>query len=178
MSDKASKEVSGILKGLASSKTDKVIESIEKSRKDGDLKTLKAIIQTLKDTDEPDVEASIIAFLYDLKNEDCIPLLIEALYDEALKYYQNYLVAVFWQSALDGSAYLKDFVEVAVNGEYMTAVEALTVIENFDTAFDESELLECEAILSEAIEVEKDENKLALLTSMADVVRNLPLIGE
>ena len=174
----SSKQTQLLLKGLSSSKPEKVIESIEKCRKDGDIITLNAILENLKNTDEPDVEAAIISFLYDLKNQECTPILIEHLKDQDLKYYQNFLVATFWQSSLDGSAYLKEFVDVAIEGDYMTAVEALTVIENFEHSFPEIELMDAEAALNEALEKEKDENKKTLFESMINVLRNLPIEGE
>ena len=173
-----SKSAKAIIDGLSSSDPKKVIENIEKSRKEGNLATFKALLNTLKETDEPDVEAAIIAFLYDLKDEESIPLLIEAIEDPEMNYYQSFLVATFWQSAIDGADYLSVFVNVALKGEYMTALEALTVIENFDSSFSSSEIMELEADLAEAIEEEEEENKKALLISMQEVVRNLPLMEE
>ena len=60
----------------------------------------------------------------------------------------------------------------------MTSLEALTVIENFDSAYSQDELLDLESDLNEAIEEEEDDDKKTLLISMADVVRNLPIEGE
>jgi HEAT repeat protein len=124
------------------------------------------------------VEAAIIEFLYDLKDEDSIPVLIDAIQDEEFSFYQSFLVATFWQAAIDGSDYLNLFVKTAIKGEYMTSLEALTVIENFDSAFPQDELSELESDLIEAAEEVQDEDKKALLVSMADVVRNLPIEGE
>ena len=173
-----SKAVKTILKDLSASDPKIVLEAIAKNRKDGNAKTFKALLSVLKDTDEPTVEAEIIQFLFDLKDEDSIPILIEAIQDKEMHYYQSFLVSAFWQSAIDGSDHLELFVKTGISGEYLTTLEALTVIENFDRAYPQSELLELEADINDAVENELNEDKKALLVSLSDVVRNLPFEGE
>ncbi|MFT6167438.1 MAG: HEAT repeat protein [Vicingaceae bacterium] len=155
-----------------------VLEAIKKNRKEGNSVSFKALLELLRDTDEPTVEAAIIEFLYDLKDEESIPVLIDAIQDEEFLFYQSFLVAAFWQSAIDGSDYINVFVKAAIKGDYMTSLEALTVIENFDSAFPQDELVELESDLIEAADEIEDEDKKVLLVSMADVVRNLPIEGE
>ena len=167
-----------ILDYLSSDNSENVLKGIEASRKDGNASTFKAMLDTLKKTDEPDIEAAVIAFLYDLKDEESIPFLIDAIKDPEMEHYQSFLVATFWQSSIDGADYIKDFVDAAIQGDYMTSLEALTVIENFDSSFSSSEILELETDLYQAIEEEEEENKKALLSSMQEVISNLPRIEE
>lgn len=173
-----SQEVKEIINQFKSDDVKVVIEAIKQNRKEGNADSFKALLELLKDTDEPTVEAAIIEFLYDLKDEESIPVLANAIQDEEFSFYQSFLVATFWQSAIDGSGHLDLFVKTAIHGDYMTSLEALTVIENFDSSFPHDELLELESDLLEAVEEEQNENKKALLVSMADVVRNLPIEGE
>ena len=173
-----STEVKKILKDFSATDPKVVIEAIKKNRQVGNGKTFKALLGVLKNTDEPLVETEIIQFLFDLKDEDSVPVLIKAIQDAEMSYYHSFLVSSFWQSAIDGSDYLNVFIEVAIKGEYMTALEALTVVENFDAAFSQSDLQEYEADIIEAIEQEQNEDKKALLVSLGDVIRNLPIEGE
>ncbi len=172
------KAVQAILKDLKASDPKIILDAISKSRKEGNAKTFKAILDVLKDTDEPTVEAEIVDFLFDLKDEGSVSILIDAIQDEEMVYYQSFLVSAFWQSALDGSDHLNLFVKTAIEGEYLTTLEALTVVENFDRAYPQSKLLEMEADILEAIEKESNEDKKTLLASLGDVVRNLPVEGE
>lgn len=172
------KEVDSILKDFQASDANIVLQAIKKNRKEGNQQTFQALLELLKDTDEPLVEASIIEFLYDLKDEQSVPILITAIQDEEYAFYHSFLVASFWQSAIDGSEYLEEFVKAAIHGEYMTSLEALTVVENFDSSFSHDLLLDLEAELNEAVENEENEDKKALLISLGDVVRNLPIEGE
>lgn len=155
-----------------------VLEAIKKNRKEGNPISFKALLELLRDTDEPTVEAAIIEFLYDLKDEESIPVLIAAIEDEEFAFYQSFLIATFWQSAINGSDYLELFVKTAIHGDYMSSLEALTVVENFDSAYSQDEILDLESDLNEAIETEDNNDKKALLVSLADVVRNLPIEGE
>ena len=167
-----------IVKDLNASDPKIVLAALKKSRKEGNSVIFKAILDTLKSTDEPTVESEIIAFLFDLKDESSITVLIDALEDDDMQYYWSFLVATFWQAAIDGSGHLDVFVKKAIEGDYMTTLEALTVIENFDSAFDEQLLQEMTMDLNMATEEEEDEDKKALLLSLVEVVQNLPIEGE
>ena len=174
----SSKAIQSILKDFGATDSKIVLEAIKKNRKEGNATSFKALLELLRDTDEPTVEAAIIEFLYDLKDEESIPVLIDAIQNEEFAFYHSFLVAAFWQSSIDGADYLEVFVKAAIKGEYMTALEALTVVENFDSAFAQIDLMDYESELNEAVEEEESEDKKALLVSLADVVRNLPIEGE
>lgn len=172
------KEIKEINAALSSPKKEKVLEGIKLSRAHANQDSFRLMLETLKKTDEPEVEAAIIQFLYDLKDVSSIDPLIEALNDEEMRYYHSFLIATFWQSALDGSDHLDLFVKRAIDGEYMTALEALTVVENFDSSFSADLIMECSADLNLAIEEENEEEKKNILISLKEVVDQLPQEGE
>ena len=173
-----SKEIKQIKTALVSSNKEQVLEGIKLNRTNGNRATFELMLKCLKDTDEPDVEAAIIQFLNDLKDESSVEPLIEALNDEEMSYYHSFLIAAFWQSRIDGSEYLDLFVKKAIEGEYMSTLEALTVIENFDTSYPTDLLMDLEADLFEAIESEESDEKRSLLESLKEVVAKLPIEGE
>lgn len=170
-----SKTIKSILNDFKASDEKIVLNAIKRNRADGNAKTFRALLQTLKETDEPTVEAAIIEFLFDLKDLSSGDVLAEALENKEMEFYHSFLIAAFWQSAIDGSEHLSLFVKRAINGDYMVCLEALTVIENFDSLFSNEEILNCEADLVEAIETEKEIDKKALLVNLKEVVRKLPL---
>lgn len=167
-----------LIESLRSDKPQVVLESILQIRKSGNCRILPSILDLLLETDDSNVEAKIIELLFDLKSQDCAPTLIEAIQDERMEYYHNFFVAAFWQSSLDGSEYLQEFVRAGIKGDYMVCLECLTVIENFDSSFSSEEIMECNADLVEAILDETNKDKLALLEQLKDVVNNLPLEAE
>jgi hypothetical protein len=173
-----SKAIERILKDLKASDPEKVVEAIKLNRKEGNQKSFKALLETLDKTDEPIVEAAIIEFLFDLKDESAADELARVLESNSMEFYNSFLIAAFWQSKLDGSPYLSLFIEKAIEGDYMVCLEALTVVENFDSAFSEEELQNCALELEDAIKVESSEDKRALLKRMKEVIENLAVEGE
>lgn len=167
-----------LIKGLQSHDTSVVLDAIKKNRKEGNVKSFEVLMNVLRDTDEPTVEAAIIEFLFDLKDQESVPVLMRCIRDKEFEYYRHFLIASFWQSAIDGSDELAFFVEQAIKGDYMSCLEALTVVENFDAAYNELELADLEADLQEAAAKEKNKDKKELLIAFGDVVRNLPIEGE
>ncbi len=162
-------------KNLKSNSESTVIEALEQIRIDGEAKLLPSIFELLSETDNPDIEAGIIQLLFDLKNEDAVPYLVNALNNKQLKYYYSFLISAFWQSSLDGSEHLSLFVNIATKGDYMVCLEALTVIENFDATFNEDEVQNCQATIAEAIDREKEKEKKDLLISIQEVLGELSL---
>lgn len=173
-----SKVIKSILSDFQSSNEQIVLDAIKRNRKEGNNKTFEALLQTLKKTDEPTVEAAIIEFLYDLKDQGSVDVLVEALQDKQMAYYDSFLIAAFWQSAIDGSDHLPLFVRKAIEGDYMVCLEALTVVENFDSQFNNETIIELEADLDEAIEAESEKDKMNLLISLRKVLSALPREGE
>ena len=176
--ENTSKATESILSDLKANDVSIVLDAIKRNRKDGNLKTFQVLLDLLKDTDEPSVEEAIISFLFDLKENESVPALIAAIENDEMAYYHSFLIATFWQAAVDGSDYLEVFVKKAIKGDYMVCLEALTVVENFDAAYAEADLVEYEADINEAIEQESNSDKKQLLASLADVIRNLPIEGE
>jgi len=169
-----SKEIISILKDLKASDEQVVLDAIKRNRKDGNAKTFRALLDTLNETNEPTVEAAIIEFLFDLKDESSVDILIEKIEDNSMSFYNSFLIATFWQAAIDGSDHLSLFVKKAIEDDYMVALEVLTVVENFDSAFTNEEIVNCEADLDEAISAEGMTDKRALLESLKEVIIKLP----
>lgn len=167
-----------IIKDLKASDTSIVLDAIKRNRKEGNAKTFQAMLDLLKDTDEPLIEEAVISFLFDLKDNESVPILISAIENKDMEYYHSLLIAAFWQSAIDGSDNLDFFVKMAIKGDYMVCLESLTVIENFDAAYPEEDLTELETDINEAYEKEENSEKKQLLKSLSDVIRNLPIEGE
>jgi hypothetical protein len=158
---------------LRSNSEDTVLDTLDIIREEGNATILPAVLDLLADTDNPEIEAGIIQLLFDLQDEDAVPYLVSALNNQRLKYYYSFLISAFWQSALDGSDHLTLFITKAVKGDYMVCLEALTVIENFDTTFENKEIQHCASMLMEALDREKAGEKKELLKSMLEVVEQL-----
>jgi hypothetical protein len=72
---------------------------------------------------------SIEGFMNDLKDETVIPEIIKEVRKPWKDDTISMLISCCWQSGLNFSEYLMDFAEVFIKGDYVTAIECLTVIE-------------------------------------------------
>lgn len=101
-------------------------------------------------TDDFTLRKSIEGFMSDLKDQSaCIEVI-----DEIRKPWKDdtisMLVSSCWQSGLDYSEYSTDFARVFAKGDYITAIECLTVIEESASELTESVKNEIKKIISES----------------------------
>jgi hypothetical protein len=117
-------------------------------------------------SDDPSVRDQIRNFLNDLKE----PAVRFEVVTEVRKHYKpdtlSMVVSSCWQSGLDYSGYANDFAEAFIRGDYMTALECFTVIEESATSLSEDIKTGIIRLLGGSIEispVEKNALRLALL---------------
>ncbi|MBU2020390.1 MAG: hypothetical protein KJ941_12150, partial [Bacteroidetes bacterium] len=75
---------------------------------------------------------------------------------------------------LDFTAYLPDFVALATEGDFFEAFECLTVIENLEGPFEETQILESQLYLKEFLEGEKgkSEQKDKIVSEIAVLLKD------
>jgi hypothetical protein len=119
-------------------------------------------------------EALLIDLLQSLKDTSSIEPLMEAFNNPANVQLKRKLVTAFWNSKLDFSDYLSDFVLFGIEGDFQDALEAITLIENFETVAPESAILESQLLLSEYFgqEESRDSQKDAILTDLAMLLKD------
>jgi hypothetical protein len=81
-------------------------------------------------TDDYSVRKAVEGFMNDLKDQTAEIEVIAELRKELKPDTISMLVASCWQSGLDYSEYSLDFANIFLKGDYVTAIECLTVIED------------------------------------------------
>lgn len=119
-------------------------------------------------------EALVIDLLQSLKDTPSIEPLMEAFNNPENRPLQRKLLSAFWNSKLDFSDYLADFVLFGIEGDFLDALETITVVENFETVAPESAILESQLLLTEYFgQTEgRDEQKDAILTDLAMLLKD------
>jgi hypothetical protein len=95
-------------------------------------------------TDDSDVRKAISDFMNDLKDQSVCEEVINEIRKEWKSDTISMLVSSCWQSGLNYSEYSLDLARVFLKGDYVTAIECLTVIE--DTVEDISKEKRAEVI--------------------------------
>jgi hypothetical protein len=94
----------------------------------------------------------ILGFLSDIQDTDAIDEFISYLQEETNAANRKLILSAIWNSKLPFDAHLPFFVMLASQGDYLEALDCLTIIENMSGPFDESQLLESQLLLKEYIE--------------------------
>lgn len=87
------------------------------------------VVSFYNESDDLPVKTAIAEFLNDLKDQSAAPEVISELRKVWKDETVSMLVASCWQSGLDYSQYSRDFAEMFLKADYITAIECLTVIE-------------------------------------------------
>ena len=82
-------------------------------------------------TKEDDIKRAVESFMNDLKDQSVVPEVISEIRRGWKPQTTSMLVSSCWQSGLNYSSCFSDLVEVFLKGDYVTAVECMTVIEEF-----------------------------------------------
>jgi len=170
--EKIDKRFNNIIKNLSSNKEAEVLTAIKQLRKHGKPEAIPHLINLHQTSKNEKVVNQVTAFMFDLKDQNATQPIINAIEKETNNSHKAFLISILWQAALDASEHLSFLVKQAITGDYMVAVEALTVIDNFETTFHEDEIMDIEYDLDEALENETDDKK-ELLISLKSAIKSL-----
>lgn len=88
-------------------------------------------------TDNKVIRANIASFFNDIKDNSVKEEIINEIGKPYSSETTRMLISSCWQSGLDYSAYLKDFADIFVTADYLTAIECMSVIESLIERADE-----------------------------------------
>lgn len=169
-----SKKVKQLIADLFSKDEKKVLKTITLLEADGDEHVLRPLCELYLENDLESIKTKILEFLGKLSDSSATPVMIEILRDEALSPIRQELLNAMWQNKLDFSPFLADFVAIACEGTFLETFECLTLIENMEGPFEESQTLESQLYLKEYLENEmgKDESRDGLISDIAVLIKD------
>jgi len=170
LSEKDKKVEQYIIK-LKTGKEDQVLTALKGIRTDGNENVIPFIVDALAQTSSPKVEKEITTLLLELKTVKVIEPLLKAIEEPNYKEYHPLLVSVFWNAGLNPIDHVQRFVEFAIEGDFMTCLECLTVIENLEGEFEEEQLLEGMVLIKNFLGKNKNHEKAELLRSMEAILK-------
>lgn len=115
----------------------------------------------------------ILGFLADVNDTDAIALFVDYLQDEPDSELRKLVLSAIWNSKLPFDAHLPFFVMLATQGDYLEALDCLTIIENMAGPFEEALLLEAQLLLKEYIEerAPQSDQKAQIMSEIAWFVK-------
>jgi hypothetical protein len=118
-----------LLAGLNSPDENTVARSLSELRVHGNKNILPAVFSLFFSKRMESLEEEIINLLNDVKDPDAVPVFMEAINKYRGKEKYSDLVSSCWQCGLDFSPYIDQFIELLLDDDYYTSLEAFSVIE-------------------------------------------------
>jgi len=132
---------------------------------------LPEVIHLLYKTKNIETRWELSQFLSDIKDPGCIPHIIDALRDDRYKSIWNIIISACWQSNLDYSKNLDTFIVIFLKEDYITALEAFSVIEQSLPHLEEQKLGQYrDQLVTGLNKVDKD--KAPLVREMIKIMEN------
>jgi hypothetical protein len=149
----------------------KAINELNGSMKPDLLPELVSILQSIQ-SDKNRYE--LIQFYNDLATDGAQEIMMQTIFDPSYIEIRHELLSTIWNSRIDYSNFLAEFVEIASEGDYLEALECLTIIENLDGPFEEADILEAQLHLKEYLEsTTKTDEKSILMSEIALLIKNM-----
>ncbi len=171
-------KIKQFIQDIASNQSAKITTALDGLQVHGDETVIAPLIQTLTGLSDEN-KALIVEFLSSLKHSASKTEIMKAALDPTNTAIQTTILSTIWNSPLDYSEYIADFVRLAVKNDFMVTLECLTILENLEGPFEESHILECQLQLRDYLEgtYEKSSQKDQLISEIAllikDIDRNL-----
>ena len=117
----------------------------------------------------------VMEFLSTLNDSSAIEKMVEIVKDSQFSSIRQELLTTIWNSKLDYSYYVAEFVEIAVDAHFLEALDCLTIMENMEGPFQERHLLEAQLHLKDYLENQepKDEQKAKIMSEIALLLKDL-----
>lgn len=170
-----SKKIATLISDLKSGNTKKISTALKTLEASGNVQILEPLAELLMDNTLEDSHKEIIEFLSSMKDSSAIDEMMRLLGEGRFLSVRQVLLTTIWNSPLDYSYYLPDFVDIAVEGSFMEALDCLTIIENMEGPFEERHMLESQLFLRDYIESTepKDPQKQQIMSEIALFIKDL-----
>jgi hypothetical protein len=169
------KKLVQILSDLRASDDKLVAHAIKSLEIHGSADAVRPIIDRLAQPLSAKNREDLFELLCSLKDSSCRVEIMDLLNDPAYEDQKLEILTAIWNMKVDFSDYVAEFVEIAVNGDFMHALECLTIIENMEGPFLEEDILESQLHLKNYLESEKksDQQKAQLLSEIAIRIKEI-----
>lgn len=161
-------KVRAILEDINSGESKKIIRGLKALKVNGDDQVIVPIAEVWNNGVSPKIEEEIITFIGDIKSSSSSQFIMDILLDKKFNSIHLPLLTTIWNSKVDYSEYLVEFVSLSVQYDFMIAFECLTIIENMKGPFEEHHILDAQIILREYAEKQQhqstdDDKKVQLM---------------
>ncbi len=163
-----------LIEDLNSKDEDTVLAAISRCKSLGDAEMIPQLldIYIAADSESP-VGIEMQEMLYTMKDKRVIEPLVEALDEKRFIPHRAKIIPILWNAGFEPKDHLSTFVRIALEGNFMEALECLTLIENLEDPLPEEELMDALIQLKDYFSDKnhEQEDKYDLIRTIATIVK-------
>lgn len=152
---------------LFSKNSESVISALNRLKETGRITHLPLLFDLLNSTPEPQIEKEILFILNNLKIKEAVVKIIEAIENPEYLSIRKKIISCCWQNGLDFKNHLPLFADLMIEGDWETAFEAFTVIENMENMPEQKIIDVAAGKIREALKSADDQKKYFLTESLS-----------
>lgn len=138
---KINKKVLELIRDLNDLESKVQIKAIKSLKIHGEESAIEPLIALHVSSKNNVVKSEIESLLNTLKAEGSQNAVITCLVNKDYESSHQMILSSIWNSSLNYAPYLNEIVETAINGDFMSAMECLTIFENLETELSEEEVM-------------------------------------
>lgn len=170
---KTTLKIAKLLSDVQSGVPAKVKTALDALQVSGNDSVIEPLIQAIKLQTEEESIAEIIEFLCSLKSTSASKEVMACLNNPELADMKIQILSTIWNSPLDYSEYVAEFVSMAVEGDFLVVFECLTILENLNGPFEEADILESQLLLKAYYDgAKRDNQKDPMMDEIALLVKD------
>jgi hypothetical protein len=169
-----------LLIDLSSENETKIKIALEGLEIHGNTSVIEPIIEILSKKKNDIGKEHIKEFLSSLKSTNATNSIMQCVLNPKYSEQQQFILSTIWNSPIDYSEYLAEFVKIAVQKDFMHAFECLTIIENLEGPFEERNILESQLHLKDYLDGKfpKDSQKDYLISEIALLIKDFDKLTD
>lgn len=169
------KKVKELLLQLSTKDEAEQVKAIKSLKVHGNETAIEPLVQVLSVSKSSKLNDEIIDLLNSIKSTKVPPEIVKCLNNDEYSASHQALLSSIWNSGLDYRQYMGDIANATVKGDFMYAMECLTILENLEGKLDEDEIMDALLVFkSYLVEHKEDEdNKISLLQEIVILLQNM-----
>ena len=170
-----SKKVQNLLDQLKSSDEEEKLGAIQELKIHGNESVVEPLVREMNISTSTKVKNTIADVLNTAKSTKVPQALIDCLNNPEFADSRQLMLASIWNSGLDYKPYMGDIARATVEGDFMYAMECITIIENIEGFLNEDEIMDALLVFQGYLAEDKgdDQTKRELILEIVLTLQNM-----
>ncbi|NNC84004.1 MAG: hypothetical protein HKN79_10540 [Flavobacteriales bacterium] len=170
MAEKKSKTLKQAILDLFDKDDSKVMKALKTITKSGTADEIPALMDVYVKAEEGPIKEELTKMLSSMKLEGGDVALVGLLREERFKEHHPFILTSIWNSGYQPVEHLDVIVNAGLRGDYMTAFEVLTILENLEPPFDMDVIAVASLNVDDYLEEKEQDERTPIILQIKEVL--------